>query len=113
MSSKEQQIKWLKGFGDGSKSKNTSKKRGRPKGSGINLEKKVRNSHNQALVNLPLTFLEQLGILADFLNGELYTEPLELNILAREIKIKFPKSLSKQLVQSHSQSKGKNQPANI
>lgn len=70
------------------------KKMGRPIGS-VTLERKVRNGGNQAIISIPMTFLEQLGIMSDFLNGELYTEPLEINFLAREIKIKFPKHSAK------------------
>lgn len=61
----------------------------------IETRKVSHSNHSYPIVTIPKNVLETLGVLAQFLNGELYIEYCDPNPLKREIKIRFgsPKQL--------------------
>jgi len=70
--------------------------------------RKIRQATNgQPFMSLPKSIINAFELMGIFLNGELYTEPLEINILKREIRVRFKSP--EEFVKGDSHSKGKHQ----
>ena len=79
------------------------------------IRRKVRRGqNNEHLVNLPSSLLEQLGVL---LNAEIYIEFSNVDLMLREVKIRFPRqiprTLSEQFKKGSCQSHSKDDPSKV
>lgn len=65
-------------------------KKGKILGRPVSDVRKIRKAtYDMPFMTIPRKVIEAFDLMSLFLNGELYTEPLEVNIMKREIRIRF------------------------